>query len=102
MEVKDAQSVFFFFKKIVVHKGRNPLTKPFLPTQTVIILSVRERKSKHIGRTFTMKKIGNYYIVSEIEMDEIRYKLDWYYKYKVMAEIDWEELEHEQAVETAL
>lgn len=49
-----------------------------------------------------MKKIGNFYIVSEIEMDEIRYKLDWYYKYKVMAEIDWDELEHEQAVETAL
>lgn len=46
-----------------------------------------------------MKKIGKYYIVSEIEIDEIRYKLDWYYKYKVMAEIDWEELEREEPVE---
>lgn len=45
-----------------------------------------------------MKKIGKYYIVSEIEMDEIIYKLDWYFKYKVMAEIDWEELEREKSI----
>lgn len=49
-----------------------------------------------------MRKIGNLYILTEPEMDEIRYKLDWYFKYKAMAEIDWEELEREKPVEAAL
>lgn len=43
-----------------------------------------------------MRKIGTLYIVTESEMDDIRYKLDWYFKYKAMAEIDWEELEREK------
>lgn len=44
-----------------------------------------------------MRKIGKLYIVTESEMDEIRYKLDWYFKYKAMSEIDWREQEHEES-----
>lgn len=43
-----------------------------------------------------MRKIGKIYIVTESELDEINYKLDWYFKYKAMSEIDWEELDHEE------
>lgn len=49
-----------------------------------------------------MRKIGKIYIVTESELDEINYKLDWYFKYKAMAEIDWEELEREKPTEKAL
>lgn len=36
-----------------------------------------------------MKKILKHYILSEKEMDEIRYTLDWYHKYKILAELEW-------------
>lgn len=44
-----------------------------------------------------MRKIGKLYIVTESEMDEIRYDLDLFYKYKVMAELNWREQEHEES-----
>ncbi len=36
-----------------------------------------------------MKKIFNYYILSAKEMDEIQYTIDWYHKYKILAELEW-------------
>ena len=35
-----------------------------------------------------MKKIFNYYILSAKEMDEIQYTIDWYHKYKILAELE--------------
>lgn len=50
-----------------------------------------------------MQKIGSLYILTESEMDEIHYTLDWLYKYKAMAEIDWTEKQtHEEATKTDL
>ena len=40
-----------------------------------------------------MKKVFKHYILSEKEMDKINYLLDLYRKYKVMAELHWEEPE---------
>ena len=40
-------------------------------------------------RRHTMKKILKHYILSEKEMDEIRYTLDWYHKYKILSELEW-------------
>ena len=40
-----------------------------------------------------MKKVFKHYILSEKEMDKINYLLDLYRKYKVMAELHWEESE---------
>lgn len=37
-----------------------------------------------------MKKIFNHYIVSETEMDRINYLMDFYRKYQVMAELNWD------------
>ena len=36
-----------------------------------------------------MKKIFNYYILSAKEMDEIQHTIDWYHKYKILAELEW-------------
>ena len=36
-----------------------------------------------------MKKIFNYSILSAKEMDEIQYTIDWYRKYKSLAELEW-------------
>ena len=36
-----------------------------------------------------MKKIFNYYILSAKEMDKIQYTIDWYHKYKILAELEW-------------
>jgi hypothetical protein len=40
-------------------------------------------------RRHAMKKIFNYYILSAKEMDEIQYTIDWYHKYKILAELEW-------------
>lgn len=36
-----------------------------------------------------MKKLFNHYILSEKEMDEIQYTIDWYHKYKILTELEW-------------
>ena len=36
-----------------------------------------------------MKKIFNHYILTVKEMDEIQYTIDWYHKYKILAELEW-------------
>ena len=43
-----------------------------------------------------MKKVFKHYILSEKEMDKINYLLDLYRKYKVMAELHWEEPEGQE------
>lgn len=40
-------------------------------------------------RRHTMKKIFNHYILTAKEMDEIQYTIDWYHKYKILAELEW-------------
>ena len=36
-----------------------------------------------------MKKLFNHYILTEKEMDKIKYTIDWYHKYKILAELEW-------------
>lgn len=43
-----------------------------------------------------MKKVFKHYILSEKEMDKINYLLDLYRKYKVMAELHWDESEGQE------
>ena len=43
-----------------------------------------------------MKKVFRHYILSEKEMDKINYLLDLYRKYKVMAELHWDESEGQE------
>lgn len=38
----------------------------------------------------TMKKVFGHYILNENEMDRINYLLDFYRKYKIMAELNWD------------
>lgn len=40
-----------------------------------------------------MKKVFKHYILTEQEMDRVNYLLDLYRKYKIMAELHWEESE---------
>ena len=42
-----------------------------------------------------MKKIGNIYILTEKEMDALRYELDKCRKYKILAEMEWEKADEE-------
>lgn len=50
-----------------------------------------------------MQRIGNLYILSESEMDEINYNLDLYYNYKAMAEINWtEQTDYEEITESTV
>ena len=37
-----------------------------------------------------MKKVFGHYILNENEMDRINYLLDFYRKYKIMAELNWD------------
>ena len=47
-------------------------------------------------REVLMKKVFKHYILSEKEMDKINYLLDLYRKYKVMAELHWDESEGQE------
>lgn len=50
-----------------------------------------------------MIKIGKLFILNEAEMDELYYDIEHFRKYKIMAEIDWEqEQEHETNTQTNL
>ena len=44
-----------------------------------------------------MKKIGNIYILTEKEMDALRYELDKCRKYKILAEMEWEKADEEDS-----
>ena len=44
-----------------------------------------------------MKKIGNIYILTEKEMDALRYELDKCRKYKILAEMEWEKPDEEDS-----
>lgn len=48
-----------------------------------------------------MKKVFGHYILSENEMDRINYLLDFYRKYKVMAELKWDAPEGQTDEETS-
>lgn len=47
-----------------------------------------------------MQKIGNYYLLSEAEMDDMNYSLDLFFKYKAMSELNWEEQRDEETMRT--
>ena len=49
-------------------------------------------------RRYAMKKIFNYYILTAKEMDEIQYTIDWYHKYKILAEREWKSDEKDAEV----
>jgi hypothetical protein len=70
--------VIFLAQKRLVIRVKTPLfPQPFSH-------NILRGKRRH-----AMKKIFNHYILSAKEMDEIQYTIDWYHKYKILAELEW-------------
>lgn len=70
--------VIFFVQKRLVIRVKTPL---FPQSFSHTILRGKRRHA--------MKKIFNHYILTAKEMDEIQYTIDWYHKYKILAELEW-------------